>query len=228
MTMKSLRLLPCLLLAILAGAAHAADVSPAEARLRDALRGATQQLRAAQDQVVEFQAAQAATDKEKEGLQGQIKAAENQLAELSQKSAVDKAASDKAIAGLNAEVSDQAGKIVQGNEALEKWKAAYNQAAEIARAKEAARAKLAEQLVLAQRIIADRETQNLTLYKIGSEILTRYEKFSLGEALSAKEPFVGTARVRLENQIQDYEDKLADQKIKLSQAPLPAPAPATP
>jgi len=224
MTMKSFRLLPCLLLAIVAGAAHAADVTPAEARLRDALRGATQQLRAAQDQVAELQAAQAATDKEKEGLQGQIKAAADQLAELSQKSAADKAASDKTIAGLNAEVSDQAGKIVQGSEALEKWKAAYNQAAEIARAKEAARAKLAEQLVLAQRVIADRETQNLTLYKIGSEILTRYEKFSLGEALSAKEPFVGTARVRLENQIQDYEDKLADQKIKLSQAPLPAAA----
>ena len=35
-----------------------------------------------------------------------------------------------------------------------------------------------------------------------------------GEALTAREPFVGVTRVKFENLIQDYQDKLADQKIK--------------
>ena len=58
----------------------------------------------------------------------------------------------------------------------------------------------------------DLETKNTNLFQIGSEILTRYEKFGLGEALAAKEPFVGTTRVKLENQVQGYEDKLLNQK----------------
>jgi hypothetical protein len=44
--------------------------------------------------------------------------------------------------------------------------------------------------------------------------LTRYEKFGLGQALSAREPFTGITRVKLESQVQDYEDKIADQKVK--------------
>jgi hypothetical protein len=70
----------------------------------------------------------------------------------------------------------------------------------------------------------------LELYKLGNEILTRYEKFGLGEALQAKEPFVGVSRVKLQALVQDYKDKLLDQAITsgeaLPAAPLPAPAPA--
>jgi len=36
----------------------------------------------------------------------------------------------------------------------------------------------------------------------------------LGEAIGAKEPFVGTTRVKLETYVQDFQDKLTDQKIK--------------
>ena len=54
----------------------------------------------------------------------------------------------------------------------------------------------------------------LWTYKTGSEILSRYENFGLGEAIVAREPFVGITRVKLQNLIQEYGDKLADQKIK--------------
>jgi hypothetical protein len=52
------------------------------------------------------------------------------------------------------------------------------------------------------------------MFKVGSEILTRFEKFGLGTAITAREPFIGLTRVKLQNLMQDYADKLADQKIK--------------
>ena len=45
--------------------------------------------------------------------------------------------------------------------------------------------------------VADRERQNLELYKTGSEILQRYADFGFGRALAAREPFTGLARARL-------------------------------
>jgi hypothetical protein len=44
--------------------------------------------------------------------------------------------------------------------------------------------------------------------------LDRYEKFGLGDALTAREPFVGLTKVKFQNLVQDYQDKLSDQKVK--------------
>ena len=70
-----------------------------------------------------------------------------------------------------------------------------------------------EKIVL-ERKVADQQVKNAEMFKISNEILTRYEKFGLGTAIAAREPFVGLTRIKLKNQIQDLGDKLADQKIK--------------
>ena len=59
----------------------------------------------------------------------------------------------------------------------------------------------------------DQQRKNRAMYQLGLEILKRYEHFGLGDAITAREPFVGTTRVKFENLIQDYGDKLAAQKI---------------
>ena len=74
--------------------------------------------------------------------------------------------------------------------------------------------KLAGESIVLKRKLEDRERKNAELFKLGNEILTRYEKFGLGDALAAREPFTGLARVKLENLVQDYQDKIADQKVK--------------
>ncbi len=74
--------------------------------------------------------------------------------------------------------------------------------------------KLAGQVADLQSRLADRETKNLALFLIGNEILNRYEEFSLGEALRAKEPFVGKTRTRLENLVQDYQDQLLNSRVQ--------------
>ena len=62
--------------------------------------------------------------------------------------------------------------------------------------------------------VADREAKNRELYRLANEILTRYEKFGLGDALAAREPFTGITRTKLENLVQDYSDKIADARVQ--------------
>ena len=199
--------------------------SPTESRLRETLKSTMLQLRDAQNQIVTLQAAQAQSDKDNADLKAKVDDLNGQITALTRQSADDKAASDKTIAGLNAQVTDETGQITRLNQALAEWKAAYNQVSQLATSKEAERAKLAIQAATLQRTVDDRETKNFALYKIGNEILTRYEKFSLGDALSAKEPFVGVTRVKLESLVQDYKDKLLNQTITAG-APPSAPVPA--
>jgi hypothetical protein len=188
----------------------------AETRLREMLRTTILQLRAAETERAALQAAQAESAAKEKALTEQVEA-------LTKQSAADKDAADKAITDLKAKVADQDTQITQMKDALEKWKEGYAKAADIANAKEAERAKLASQVILLDRKVADRETKNAELFRIGSEILRRYERFGLGDALAAREPFVGIARVKLENQVQDYQDKLLDQKIKPGQPPSSPP-----
>jgi hypothetical protein len=93
-----------------------------------------------------------------------------------------------------------------------KWQAAYRQSHDDAGVAEAERAKLADDKLVLERRVAYLETKNVALFKLGNEILGRYQDFSLGNALTSKEPFVGVTRVKLENLIQDYQDKLLDQR----------------
>jgi hypothetical protein len=208
-------ILPWLLTFVFSGGGlQAADqANSAEDRLRGMLRSTMLQLRDAQNQVATLQSAQAESDKEK-------KALSDRLDELTKQAAADKDAATKTIADLNAKVTDQTSMIAQFEDALEKWKQAYNKAVEVANTKEAQRAKFESQAIVLQRRVEDDEAKNLALYHLGKEVLNRYEKFGLGTAITAREPFVGTTKVKLENLVQDYSDKLLDQTIKPGQNPV--------
>jgi hypothetical protein len=196
------------------GMLNAADqANSAEERLRGMLRSTMLQLRDAQNQVATLQSAQAESDKEKKALSDRVD-------ELTKQAAADKDAATKTIADLNAKVTDQSTLVTQLKDALDKWKEAYNKAVEVANTKEAQRAKFESQAILLQRRVENDETKNLALYKLGKEVLDRYEKFGLGTAITAREPFVGITKVKLENLVQDYSDKLLDQTIKPGQNPV--------
>ena len=214
--LRNLRHLVPWLLTILfsSGMLKAADqTNSPEERLRGMLRSTMLQLRDAQNQVATLQSAQAESDKEK-------KALSDRLDELTKQAAADKDAATKAIADLNTKVTDQNTLITQLKDALDKWKEAYNKAVEVANTKEAQRAKFESQAILLQRRVENDEAKNLALYKLGKEVLDRYEKFGLGTAITAREPFVGTTKVKLENLVQDYSDKLLDQTVKPGQNPV--------
>jgi chromosome segregation ATPase len=200
------------LLFSLALVAHlsAADEDPQaaiNAKLREGLRNTMLQLQTAQGQVATLQATQ--TEDE-----AKIKDLTAQLATLTKQSADAKTASDKTIADLKAQVAAQDTRNALQVEALGKWKEGYNKLVDQARAIDARRAALAAAKIQADRKIDDQQRRNQALYTLGKEILHRYEHYGLGDALAAREPFTGIAKVKFETYIQDNSDKLDDQKIK--------------
>jgi chromosome segregation ATPase len=194
-----------LLLSFGAPRAAADASSDAETRLRDTLRSTMLQLRDAQNQIATLQGTQADSDAKNKELT-------DQLALLKKHSIDDKAAADTTIGALTAKAADQGAEIAKIKDLLGKWQAAYRQVRDDAGVAEAERAKLADDKLVLQRRVDYLEAKNVALFSLGNEILGRYEDFSLGNALSEKEPFIGVTRVKLENLVQDYQDKLLDQR----------------
>jgi hypothetical protein len=199
-----------LVLALPAALHAAGDEDPQvaiNAKLREGLRNMTLQLRDAQGQVATMTATHAQDE-------ATIKDLTAKLDKLTKQSAADKASADKTIADYEAKFAAQDTRNAKQVEALAAWKKGYNELLAKAKEIDARRADLAQQKILADRRIADLERRNLALYDLGKEILHRYERYGLGDAILAREPFVGVSKVKFENYIQDNADKLADQKAK--------------
>lgn len=196
-----------LLLALAATpAAFAADAAnTGESNLRAALRDATLQLRTIQAERDALLATQTSQADEKKSLTAKVDALTKQIA-------ADKTAADKTAATQSTQLAEQKAAAAKLTDSLAQARADAEKAAQAARSAETENARLTEQNNLLQRRASDLEVRNLALFRLGNEILGRYEDFSLGNAIKAKEPFVSRARVRLENLVQDYEDKLLEQR----------------
>ena len=196
-------------LALLAAVAlpAAEPANDGSAALRSALRDKTQQLATVQSDLATLQAGQAAIAEEKKALADKYEAIKKQMI-------ADKTAGDKAAAMLGAQLEKLKQQAAQLSEALEKSKAEGEKAAQAARLAEAQGAKLAKEAIVQERRAADMEAKNLAMFLVANEILSRYEEFSLGNAIRAKEPFVGNTRTKLENLVQAYQDKILDQRVK--------------
>lgn len=176
-------------------------------KLRESLRNTMVQLRTEQAERATLQAAQAESEAKLKELTAKVES-------LTKQAATEQSASRKALEEANASAENRAKQIVRLEETLDKWKDGYNKAATLAQEKETARAQLAQESIAQKRTIADQKAKNVALYDLACEILTRYEKFGLGEAVKAREPFTGITRARLETLVQDYQDKVADQRIR--------------
>ena len=204
-------------LSLLVSPLYAADApTPAEAKLRENLRATMLQLRTAESERAALQAAQAEMEEKGKALAEQVATMEKQVA-------ADKEAAEKASTELKTKVDERDREIGDLRLSLDKWKVAHQKVTDIANGKEAQRAKVAMEAILLQRKVAEHEVKNTAMFKLGNEILTRYEKFGLGDALASREPFVGITRVKFQNLIQDFGDKLADEKIKPDEKPAPTP-----
>lgn len=160
-------------------------------------------------------------------LEEKVKKQEADFKKLAKSSNEQKDADAKEIAALKAKVMEQEREQARLQESLASWKAGHEKLKQAAMKVDAQRAELAARVILQDRKVADYQRKNDELYKIGSEILSRYEGFGLGTAIAAREPFTKNMRVKLETLVQDYGDKLVDNKIKPDEAPKGA-AKATP
>lgn len=203
------------------GAQDAAQIEAVMKKMRDQLRTTMTQLQTAQAENAALQAAKVENEAGIKGLQGKVST-------LTKQSAADKVEAEKKINDLQSQLATRATEIAMLKETLGKWKEGFAKAAEIARAKEAERAKLASKVIVLERKVASHERKNAEMYATGAEILDRYEKFGFGTAIGMREPFVGIARVKLENAMQELDEKLAKGKIRPGDTPEEGGAPPAP
>jgi chromosome segregation ATPase len=181
-------------------------------RMREAMKQLTQRIATADAATAEAQAKQFAAEAQVKDLEGQVKKLQTDLkSEIDQRTAAAEASAKKVtefegkLKAADLKYADAATKNAEWKKAFDQVKAAADQrGSQLAAAQDKATA--------AQQKADAHERKNREMYKLGTEILDRYKNFGLGTALLAREPFVGSMRVKFQNYIQDYGDKLADQK----------------
>ena len=203
-----------LIAAVLTTALHAAEPADPSVKLREQLRGVLLQLRTAQTETANAQAAAANAEAANKELTAKTATLEKRVETLTKEANTTKLFNEQSIATLEAKLAERGKRVVLLDEALEKWKDGYQKAAAVANDKEQQRATLAAEIIVLKRTIADRETKNIALFNTANEILDRYENYALGKALQAREPFIGTTRVKVENQVQGYKDRILDNRIE--------------
>lgn len=208
--MKKLLLL---LLALAPAMAAAAEPADPDAKVREALRATAVQLRTAQTDLANAQAITAAAEAKVKLLEKQIAAAEARAIAQAKQANDDRTASEKTIASLSNKLADRDKRLKEYDEAIAKWKAAWQQATSLAQSTDAEKTKLAAEAAGLKLAVADRERKNLALFNTAQEVLTRYENHALGKAILAKEPFIGTTRARIESLVDGYKDTLLDNRI---------------
>jgi len=191
----ALRHVMALLLLLALVPARARPDSGSEARLREALRSATGQLRALEDEKAGWQAKEASMQKEIDALRAQGAAmprpgaGSKDVRELRQRLAASDEAAQRATASLarcEAERADAASALE------EERKRSSTRSAE-----------------LSDRLKAS-EARSEELYRVGRSIIDWLSSVGVGGAIAAREPFLGLKRVELENAAQDLDDRLRE------------------
>lgn len=191
---------------LLAAAGLHAEENDVETKLRQALRDTMLKLRDAQGQVANAQAAQIAAETK-------IKELEGKNEQLGKDLVKERNTSSNMIAELNTKLDERAALITSLQASVEKWKQSYKGATEIAAKNAAEKYKFEARSQELERLVQSQQIKNIEMYKAAMETVDRYERFGLGDAALAREPFIATTRVKLQNAVQDQANRLADARI---------------
>ena len=208
------------LIAVLLGTLPALAQESPEARLRDLLRKTGAELRAAQDGQ---SALQASLDQEKQ----KSAALQKQLDDLNAHppEPAKPSMSEEDIARLQADLGQSKAQLQEMRTGLKQWQDAYQKAAEIARAKDAESKTASMRASESARQADVCMATNTKLIDVANDILHLYRGQNFRSLLlSSYEPVLGLKKVELENTIQDYEDKILDQKYIPGRVPPARPA----
>jgi chromosome segregation ATPase len=205
-----------LVLAAAATVAAGADESNSrDAREREMLRRAQEALRQSQENASELSQAKSA--------------AEQKLKDASQQLDSVRNASKSAESGLRAKLQTAAAAQTDLTQQLERARqqiaalmAQQQDAAKRLSAREADLKQSQQSLEASKAANTSCETKNLQLYQYSEELLGRYQKKGVWAAMSQKEPVFGLKEVGIENVVQEYQEKLDQQKLTPSPAPVPA------
>jgi septal ring factor EnvC (AmiA/AmiB activator) len=182
-----------------------AQESP-EDRMRDALRQAVSEMRAAQDQAAQAQAQLQQAQADKAALQKQLDDANARLG-----AAPSIKQSDLDALKVQLQAAQQAGQSLQQQNAQLQSNVSSLSAAAQAREDAAHRAEAAARST--STALSACKTANGKLIDVSETILHLYETQSFRALLmKSYEPVLGLYKVKLENIVQDYDDKIRDQE----------------
>jgi colicin import membrane protein len=219
-------LFPAITLLALSGAAFAGE---GDDRLRENLRMLQKRVMSAEAELGEAsqqnQALKQQLDDEKahsEALRQKAEQATGENHDLQQK-----------LAELQARLQQAGAQQDQEREMLQKWQTTYNDLLDKAKKIDTDRREFGQRTKIlevkaeaAQKEIAACTEKNAKLYKIGTELIELYKNKGVTDVMQDNEPFLQLSRVDMQNLMQDYSDKLYDQKVGVQPAPPPAGAAA--
>jgi chromosome segregation ATPase len=121
---------------------------------------------------------------------------------------------------LKAELEAMSVKFVEQRERADKLSDSYKASVETIKTRDAEKETLNVR-TLEQRDIIGRQAQlvqacedkNLALYELGNDLLRRYRNKSVMDALKQAEPFTQLEKVKMENILQEYSEKMDAKKI---------------
>ncbi len=185
-------------------------------REKEALRRAQMQLQQVQGQIATLEQEKAALGGERDQARKEAKAARAKLRKLDQSLSEAKASGEQLAKDLAAVKQDLAAtqtRLSDTETRLAETAKNLNQTQQILARSEADKRQLEGVKLRQEREIASCEGKNLQLYQTGRELMTRFERKTCGEILAQKEPFTGLKRVEVENLLEEYRDKLDEQKL---------------
>jgi septal ring factor EnvC (AmiA/AmiB activator) len=189
---------------LLARAAWAQEST--EDRMRDALRQSVAEMRAAQDQAAQAQADLQKAQAEKAALQAQLDAANAKVAAAP-------AIKPSDLEALKAQVQQaqqQGASLQQLNARLQ---ANLDSTTAAAQAKDEQSRRAAQALKSSLATLDACKLANAKLIGVSEDVLHLYESQSFRSILlKSYEPVLGLAKVKLQNIVQDYDDKIHDQE----------------
>jgi len=193
------------LLATAVPSVYSAEEDPT-AKFREALKNTMLKLRDTQGQLANAQAATIAAESKVEDLTSKNETLTKDL--VSERNAASTQISD-----LNKKISVRDDSISELQASLANWKKSYEDVTKLAAQRENQRAIFEAKSIKLERQVEDQQLRNIQMHKIGMGILDRYEKFGLGDAILAREPFTAVQRVKFQNLIQDFSEELSDARI---------------
>lgn len=184
---------------------YSAEEDPT-AKFREALKNTMLKLRDTQGQLANAQAATIAAESKVEDLTSKNR-------ELTKDLVSERNAASTQISDLNKKISVRDDSISELQASLANWKKSYEDVTKLAAQRENQRAIFEANAIKLERQVEDQQLRNIQMHKIGMGILDRYEKFGLGDAILAREPFTAVQRVKFQNLIQDFSEELSDARI---------------
>jgi chromosome segregation ATPase len=197
------------LLPAFAGPAAAQEESDV-AKLREALRRATVDLRTAQNQATSLQSQLSQAQQTIATRDAEAKQLRTQIGQLQGR--LD-AATEKAD-GLQAELDTAAETLKTTQGELDQTRRSLGRTQGQLRDTEGRRATAQAGLEQTSGFLKACQASNDQLYKVGHEVLAAYDGKDLGDVLTQNEPFTQLKSVEMENIIQDLQDKLTDARYR--------------